>query len=117
MNKPTIKGYMIRNFSFLANVEELGHGNNVILMTAFGLITGNIMMPNSDESNNATLANLTNKFYEDYTAEFPDESRIPFDGYVTLENVVVHSHNGTTYHLPYLMVFIDQIIGVTVGKI
>ncbi|MDF2907150.1 MAG: hypothetical protein K0R34_2471 [Herbinix sp.] len=117
MSNPSIKKHMITNFSVLSNLEELGGDKKVILLTSTGLISGNVMMPNSDNPAKKLLADLTSGFASDYKSKYPSNEQDPFDGYVTLEDAVIHSHTGDTNCIPYLMVFIDQIIGVTIGEV
>lgn len=117
MSNPSIKKHMIKRFSVLANFEELGDNNSVIFLTASGLISGKITAPASDNQIKDFLPKLIAKLADDYADKYPLSDLDPYDGYVVLENAVIHSQTGETNSIPHLMVFIDQIIGVTVGEI
>ncbi len=118
MSAPSIKKHMIITFSQLANFEDLGENNSVILLTAIGSISGKIMTPDSDNPSTRLLSQLANKFTDDYDKQYPSSIQDhPFDGYIELEDAVIHLNAGGTNRMPYLIVFFDQIIGVTMGEV
>lgn len=111
----SLKTHIIDSYSNLIKIEDfdLNH-NQLILLTSIGTIYGKIFT--FDESNvEKSVINQVNQ-----TAEkqyFSDENKISGnDEYICLEDVVLITPTNNRMKFPYLNVFYDQIIAVTVGN-
>ena len=122
MDAPSLKKSIIIAMSTVPEVEGL-ENNDVILITSAGNICGKLIPVEEIEnktSYNAVFANLCNQVKEDYLKENPSakSSLSGNDGYLILTDVKIKStSSNTTTQLPFLVVFYDQIIGVSVGSI
>jgi len=120
MGIPSLKKRIITNFSVATTMEELIK-NEIILITALGIISGKLAdVKNTDDEKELPekiLPRMANVFYERYIEENNLESPLDGnDGYLALINVTIT--NGDVVHrLNELVVFYDQIIGITIGKL
>ena len=124
MEIKSFKKELIQKYSFLTTTEGM-ETNKVILVTAIGIIQGTFMLlPDESETTNTItndllMAKLTERFVDDYRSEnkiAEDEPLPGNDGGICLKDVCIKSAN-TTFNLPFLFVFYDQIIAVTIGNI
>lgn len=120
MEKPNLKKSVIRDFCVLATTEAL-ESNSIILVTSAGTITGKVAMTLNEED--LTTDNMLLKFSQKFASTYrqeneinEDESLPGNDGFVCLDDVRIISGNNTI-NFPSLIVFYDQIIAITVGRI
>lgn len=123
MNIPSIKKQIITHFCGLTQTDLL-KGNKLILLTAFGIVSGELIFDVPDDSsediNNKVLSNIIKRISDDYCADYSIE--LPTngnDGCFLLKNVEILSSSTSqkSISLAQLVVFFDQIIGVSVGNI
>lgn len=89
--------------------------NEVILLTASGIISGKVLSISDQED---ALAQLVKPIADGYFVETATSSEdlSATDGFILLKDVtLVQNSIKTTF--PNLVVFFDQIIGITLGKI
>lgn len=90
--------------------------NKVVLVTPFGVISGK-PEPAGEEyedlSTTAVISELCDKVVDDYGAENVDGN----DGFIFMTDVTIHSSNKATFNVANLVVFYDQIIGITLGNV
>lgn len=108
----SLKKIMCTNYAVLSSLEKM-KGNKVFFLTPLGIISGRYMSSEPDE-NKLCLATLTKGFFN----SIPEDAREANgnDGYILLEDVEV-AHGSSVSRFPELMIFFDQIIGVTFGAI
>lgn len=112
----SLKKFIIRNFSELPLLEPL-LDNKFILATPSGIIMGT---PVFDEQSTEELpfTNLTNSLITTYREDhgISDDVRLEgSDGVLYLKDVTIQNGVHVT-SLPYMWVFYDQIVGVSIGK-
>ena len=120
MNRPSLKKETIRTFAGAAAIPEF-QDDLLVVVTPAGLITGHPVaatVPNNSTSDTVSdiltaLDTVSKKYADTYHLEFPLADN---DGYIIL-NDVTHYTGGSTNKLSYLIVFIDQIVGISTGKI
>lgn len=115
MNKPSLKKTMIYN---LCDIIVSGVSSPITFITASGIIMGDPVFEGYDTSNDGTnvMKKLTKTTSDNYCKEYDVDLPIEgSDGYILLENVTIFSH--TKSHLSHLILFYDQIIGVTFGSV
>jgi len=130
MEIPSLKKEIVSGL-YAALLENVLSNNSLILATSSGIITGN---PISDEEIetakskkefsemtevessiciDSSLLDVINKNYEEqYKVNRPTQGN---DGYLWLKDATLLS-GGATYHFGTLIVFYDQILGVSVGN-
>lgn len=114
-NIPSMKKEMIISFMTLPKVDGLTN-NKLILSTSCGIMQGEPL--NDADFENNLLANLVTEFAKNYFEKYsinPDESTPNNDGYIALKNVTFQGNPG--YNMPFLVVFYDQILGVSIGNL
>lgn len=112
MDKPTIKKEMLRNLAVLTNMDGM-ENNEIILITAAGLIMGKLPGEDSKEILSKLAKSLSEKYFEEYEIK----TTLPGnDGYLILEDVTILSGQ-TRSNMPSAIVFHDQIIGITIGSL
>lgn len=84
-------------------------GNDLILATQSGIITGKPVMEDDE------LLPIQETFFEILDEERKSKKE-EFGQSITLRDVKISSGNAT-YNLLYLTVFIDKILGVSIGNI
>ncbi len=113
MNYPSMKKMMICDLSMVPEVEAL-KDNEIILVTPAGVLIGNPV----DTENLGIVATLAktvaDKHREDLKVDLNTLSP-GNDGYLALRNVQLRT-GAATYNFEELLVFFDQIIGMTFGK-
>ena len=113
MGVPALKKHLLQFFALATTTDEL-KGNYVQLITAAGRISGK-MAPEDDKSLLAVFSEASLKnYYEEYDLE--DEPTSGLDGYIVLNDVTICSCSGSTTSMPQMIVFYDQIIGITLGE-
>ena len=122
MDKPTMKKYISLMLTGVSEIEGL-ENNDVIFVTSIGYITGKPLseeetQENSKITSDNTLYWVTKNITDDYRKEYniTEEPIDGNDGYIILKDVTIKYLNSTT-KLGSLILFFDQIIGVTFGNI
>ena len=121
MNCSSLKKDIIFGLANSTEIDQLKE-NYVVLLTASGIIKGKVstLGPPEDVTPKNLLNSLVNsisKEYREYNS-IPEGTMLPGnDGGIALEDVSILLNNGSNYLLPHLVVFFDQIIGVTIGNI
>ncbi|MFV0413335.1 MAG: hypothetical protein ACK5L3_08705 [Oscillospiraceae bacterium] len=119
MDRPTLKKYICNHFARSTELEQL-EANKIILLTAAGVIVGSLSTADektTDKNDIVTL--LAKKTGDGYLEEYalPNNKPLPdTDGYIPLKDVVLKS-GPDSINLPRLIVFFDEIIGITFGQI
>ena len=117
----SLKKEIIKNFIFLPDLDALKN-NKIVLATALGLVSGRLPSDEeveNKESLNAALVKICSDTANEYksnlslseTDNLPDN-----DGYIYLVDVEIKSSNAV-FKTPFMVVFYDQIIGVSIGNI
>lgn len=117
MINPSIKKHMIPKFTVLPLIEEYGGNKKLHIVTALGIISGIPMLPFSNDKEKNVISEFITTFSDEYKNMYSEEYQHPFDGYVTLQDVEITYSTGQTKFFKSLMVFVDQIIGITVDSI
>lgn len=110
-----LKKYIITEFAGMA-FNSSTKSNRLILVTSTGIIIGD---PAFDEETDSAISSLVN-VSKDIANEYREENNLPDspldgnDGFICLKNVTIKSPNTTT-NIPFLNVFFDQIIGISLG--
>lgn len=104
----SLKKMIIRTLA-MAPQTDMFANNQVILTTAAGVITGKIVEENSEKQGDMIFSTILDTIMEKYEADIEGN-----DGYMLLSDVTVINGNARTT-LKNLIVFYDQIIGVTLG--
>jgi len=123
MERPSQKKELVHDFWQLSGHPEL-HNGKLIIITAAGLITGVPAERQIDaDYKDLEKRQFFTKFFDDSIRmyrkkhDMPDEeSTSGNDGAIALQDVVIHSGIKQT-SMPFLVVFYDQIIGVTIGNL
>ena len=106
----SLKKTIIRTLAMAPQIDMLTN-NQVILTTAAGVIAGKIVEENSEKQGDMIYSKVLDAITEKYEADIEGN-----DGYMLLSDVTVINGNART-NLKNLIVFYDQIIGVTLGTI
>ena len=110
--------------SCVPEVEGL-EKNDLILTTSAGIISGKLPSEqeiDDEKSLYGVLYKICNNTKEEYLKNISSTDSEPVivgnDGYIILKDVKIRSTSSNTItHMPFMVVFYDQIIGVTVGNI
>ena len=113
MEKMTLKQWIVLNISMSTRLEEL-NGNKVVIVTSAGVFTGNLLRENSDSDGSKLFSGLLDGI-ECNSEELVDIEQVPNDGYVALEDATLDT-NGTKYNFGNIIIFHDQIVGITLGN-
>lgn len=106
----SLKKMIIRTLA-VAPQTDMFSNNQVILTTAAGVIAGKIVEENSEKQSDMVFTTMLDEISKNYKADIEGD-----DGYMLLSDVTVINGNART-NLKNLIVFYDQIIGVTLGTI
>lgn len=109
---------LILQFAALAS-EPASPSNHLVLLTSAGIITGDIILDDEKDPDVSSLTKFTTDTAMDYRKEYqlPDDSHLDGnDGCICLKNVTINLSRVTT-HIPFLSVFFDQIIAVSIGNL
>ncbi len=113
MDQPTFKKTVIRALTYLPSIDAL-KGNKLIFVTPIGLITGTFADPDEDDTTGTSLlGGFLEAVHDDFVKE--DISIHGNDGCIQLEQVRIFSRGTPPQDLSDLILFYDQIIGVTIG--
>lgn len=113
MSFPSMKKRLICDLSLVTEIEEL-KGNEIILVTPAGVVIG---YP-ADPDKLGIVAKLAHAVSQNHLKdhEYPDDMVLPGnDGYIALRDVQIRT-GGATYNFEELLVFFDQVIGMSFGK-
>ena len=113
----SLKKELITRFCALSTVEGL-ESNRVVLLTPAGMIIGDLITENEETETNSLLSNFSYDIAHGYREEnnLPDNPLDGSDGFLCLKNVSIKSGTAT-FNIPYMNVFFDQIVGVSLGNI
>ncbi len=128
MEFPSLKKQIINEvYAFMAT--EALKGNYLILITAAGTILGKPVFDTeaqyedlengrlNDKNAVALIFEMIDESKKQYKKYIPDGSLLPGnDGYIMLKEVTVRANDGVRLNFPTMIVFYDQIIGVTFGN-
>ena len=122
MDRQSIKKFLISDLYLLTNEEELKN-NDINLFTPLGIISGKPYHYSTDNLNEYLATDLMAKLFEKitntYKSKYSIENSIPEnDGFIVLQDVIIRSNNSVNIiKVPQLVVFYDQIIGITLGNL
>lgn len=117
MDIPSLKKHIIQEYGFVPSYENL-QDYKLVLITANGTITGKPVLKDDEDETAFELSNITKNFVSDYKETYSlekDKQAPGNDGFIMIKDVKIVNLNHVT-HLPFLIVFYDQIIGVSLGK-
>lgn len=102
------------------DTDEL-RDNKIVVSTAAGIFVGNLFSEECTytDSNSVLSHVMVNAFHDvsqSYLKEHSIDSPDNNDGYFCLENVQLVNGNVRT-NFPFIVLFYDQVIGITVGNI
>lgn len=106
----SLKKTIIRTLAMAPQIDMLTN-NQVILTTAAGVIAGTMVEENSEKQGDVIFSTMLKTIKEKYEADIEGN-----DGYMLLSDVTVINGNTRT-NFEHMIVFYDQIIGVTLGTI
>nr|DAD74983.1 MAG TPA: hypothetical protein [Siphoviridae sp. ctA995]DAV84218.1 MAG TPA: hypothetical protein [Caudoviricetes sp.] len=124
MNHSSLKKSLIIAMSCIPKVEGLEE-NNLILTTSAGIISGKVPSEQEIDDENSlcgVLYEICDNTKEEYLKNISSTDSEPVivgnDGYIILKDVKIRSTSSDTItHMNFMVVFYDQIIGVTIGNI
>lgn len=124
MNHSSLKKSLIIAMSCIPKVEGLEE-NNLILTTSAGIISGKVPSEQEVDDENSlcgVLYEICDNTKEEYLKNISSTDSEPVivgnDGYIILKDVKIRSTSSDTItHMNFMVVFYDQIIGVTIGNI
>lgn len=124
MNHSSLKKSLIIAMSCFPKVEGLEE-NNLILTTSAGIISGKVPSEQEIDDENSlcgVLYEICDNTKEEYLKNISSTDSEPVivgnDGYIILKDVKIRSTSSDTItHMNFMVVFYDQIIGVTIGNI
>lgn len=124
MNHSSLKKSLIIAMSCIPKVEGLEE-NNLILTTSAGIISGKVPSEQEIDDENSlcgVLYKICDNTKEEYLKNISSTDSEPVivgnDGYIILKDVKIRSTSSDTItHMNFMVVFYDQIIGVTIGNI
>lgn len=113
MDRPSLKKEIIGTISAATSMVEL-KGNSVVLIASAGMITGSFPQEDSVAKESA-FSEMVGKVADRYKETYGIDSLVPgSDGYIILDDVSIRN-GASNIHMPQLVVFHDQIIGITLG--
>lgn len=114
MDKASLKKLICKAMAVSTTIEGLDK-NDVIFLTPIGMVMGKPV--SKDEVKKNVIFRVANDIEVDYrdTNNLKGTALPNNDGYICLENVTVRNLN-STYGLNSLILFYDQIIGVSLGS-
>lgn len=116
MKMPTLKKFMLRHYEQIPGSTDFEY-HKLILITAVGMICGTPVSEDEECEEIGLLIKKNHQLVQDYrtTYDIPKQKRLTGnDGYIMLKDVTIMTNNQNT-RLSSLVVFCDEIIGVTVG--
>lgn len=123
MDRPSLKKDIINSYWNITGNKRLNN-QRLLLVTAAGVISGvPAELPIDAEYDDLADGQVLCKYFHDTVKKYrtyhgvPDSESAPGnDGAITLQDVVITNALGTI-DIPFLVVFYDQIIGVSLGNI
>jgi hypothetical protein len=127
MDRPSLKKDIVSMLSYATDTEELGK-NDVVIITAFGIVSGRIPHiadpEDPKESDDSEEPGLLDKITEELVKKYrerhgigKDEKLPGNDGCLALKDVSIRTAANNTFNLPELIIFYDQIIGIAIGNL
>lgn len=116
MKIPSLKKFMLRHYEQIPGSSDFEY-HKLILITAAGMICGTPVSEDEEDKEVGLLFKRNHDLVQDYrtTYDIPKQKRLAgTDGYIMLKDVTIMSSSQNT-RLSSLVVFCDEIIGVTVG--
>ena len=123
MSRVSLKKTIINSLFSLIDTDNF-KDNHLILTTPVGVISGKPFSPDPDQTFDPStidvvfeevLQHVTSDYFESNTCNESDLSEN--DGYLFLTDVTVRFSNSCISKHPFMAVFYDHIIGVTLGHI
>lgn len=111
MNKPALKDSFIFGMSLVPEMEGL-KDNKVIIVTAAGIISGVPYASVTEENGEDPSAIMFDTVLKKLKSETSGS-----DGALHLTDAVMRDLSGNTVNIGNIVIFHDQIIGVTLGNI
>ena len=111
MSIPSLKKETIVSFACLSDEKDLGN-NKLVLVTTAGVITGTLAK--SENFLSKAVDHIIDQYRQDNGLD--EKPLNGNDGLLSLEDVTIMS-GSKTFNIPFLTVFYDQIIGVSIGNI
>lgn len=110
----TLKKYVTTEFASMAFNAKNDH---LVLVTSAGIIMGDPAISEETDSATSSLVDISKDIAGEYRKNnnIPDSPLDGNDGFICLKNVTVKSPH-TTSHFSFLIVFFDQIIGISIGN-
>lgn len=116
----SIKKDLLIAFTMLESTSRDENPAHLILVTSAGVISG---LPVTEHEEKGTITSNLLDFIGTVIKEHKESNNIEdyklaegLDGFFSLKDVTIRSGN-STYTLPFLTVFYDQIVGVSVGNL
>jgi len=100
-------------------MDEL-KSNQLVVLTGAGVISGNPVEKGTiDETSPKTFVSaLTQMTFEQYKSDYSIDSSLPGnDGFFALKDAVLRTGSNTTYNIGEVIIFFDEIIGVSIGTL
>lgn len=117
MGKASFKKCLINSlFSTVQDVDGF-EANDVILATSSGIISGKLISESEFKemkTSRCAIAHICQKFANEYSE---NNELAENDGYLFLVDVKAISSDGKSISLPFVVVFQDQITGISFGCI
>lgn len=118
MGIPSLKKTIIKYFANIPNIEDLKN-NNLILFTTSGIISGKLLLESTENSNNKVFSDIVEDVINTYRSDNSLDELKPLndnDGFLMMENVVIFESN-RSINMPFMIVFFDQITGISIGNL
>jgi len=110
----TLKKQIVRTIAAAMQAEGMEQ-NKVIILTAGGLIAGTVYSEENfskTDLSHCLVPGLAEAAVKDYDTSILDGN----DGYLPLSDVTIKNGPNNSMKVPSLIVFYDQIIGITLGN-
>lgn len=117
MNIPSLKKHMIKEFLEMPLYDELSD-YRLILITSAGIIIGDPVTEDDSDDVANDLSKTVKIFTDDYYGRNNIDKNVSLDnddGFLCLKNVELKSSTNT-FHIPFITIFYNDIIGITIGK-
>jgi len=120
MNRPSLKKHIVRYLSVAPEIPELA-GKEIVILTPMGIIIG--MLPPADIDSQVNydgtklLCEIAAQLNESYKSEY--DITLPLEGdegYIILTHARCLTNNSVT-NIESVLIFYDQIIGITFGNV
>ena len=114
----TLKKYVISRLHNVPLVEG-AEDNSVIVMTPAGTYIGKPVSDKDESKTDSFWAELFFELAKDYRQDNQIAENVPLDGndgFLVLKDVQLQA-NGSIIKMPFVVLFFDQIVGITIGNI